>query len=181
MPLTVKKSFIFWIGLILIVAGGFYIATSPPRTPLATYTNDEFDFIFGYPNRYTPEVKEVGTGERRHTAIILAEPMVEGQLEGSPAVTIDIYQNDLDKLDVVDWIKNTSASNYKLGNGNIDIVEHDQFPMYGYSWDGLYRGATFAFSYGTNIYAFSATYIEQSDQTLKALATILATLQFREP
>lgn len=133
------------------------------------YENSDFGFRFEYPNRYKVEEKHLGNGERKHTSIVLLPkdfvPPEGG--EGPTTISVDIYQNNLDKQSIEAWIKGTAFSNYKLSDGKLTSLTIDGKEALTYTWDGLYRGQTIVFSHNDNIVALSVTYLSPEDQILK--------------
>ena len=165
-------------------AVAFYIfalkpwSTSPP-TP--EYSNSEYGISFKHSAAYAVEEKEVGNGERRHYAITLidknwlANPPEAG--EGPPAISIDIHQNNLDKLSVENWVRSMSFSNFKLSpDGKISTVSVAGTQASYYHWDGLYQGESYALAHRENIVVFSTTYNAESDQIRKDFAQVLSSL-----
>jgi hypothetical protein len=104
-----------------------------------------------------------GSEMRKHHVITLMRkedlPLPE-RGEGPPAITIDIYQNNLDKQTTEGWIRNSRESNFKLGEGRLASTTISGFPALSYRWSGLYEGSTIVLAEPNLIYAFTVTYLE---------------------
>jgi hypothetical protein len=98
--------------------------------------------------------------------------------EGPVAITIDIYDNSVDKLSVMDWMKNTNQSNFKLGPGTYDTERVGGEIAYTYTWSGLYEGRTTVLAHGTDIVAISVTYMDPNDDILIAYDDVVSSIHF---
>lgn len=178
--------------VIIAIAGIFYFSQkkSPTETAdtIKTYTNASYGVTFSYPADYFLTEREVGNGERYHYVIMLVEDtefnrdLIAGKIlgtEGPIAITLDIYQNNLDLLSAEAWMKNNSESNFKLGNGSYDVGSAGGLQVVSYLWDGLYRGKTVAIANDSNVYAFTATYNADSDMTIKDLDALLGSVKIK--
>ncbi len=139
---------------------------------LVVYESSQFGFSFKYPEIYFLEEKDLGNGERYHKAIILTENTEENRLvregkspgrEGPTAITIDIYQNNLDNISIESWLINNNNSNFKLSNGTFEEVAVDGKLAVKYSWSGLYEADTVALTHKENIISITVTYISKDD------------------
>jgi hypothetical protein len=151
------------------------------ESKLLTYTNDKFGFTFDYPDTYTVEERNLDTGNRYHTSIVLISkgfvPPDGG--EGPTTINLDIYQNNLDNLSIERWIKETSASNYKLSSdGKLTSLTVDGEDALTYNWDGLYSGQTIVFEHDNNIYALSVTHMTPTDQILSDFEIVYDSFRF---
>lgn len=131
---------------------------------LKRYSNAAYGLSFSYPETYVlSEIDAPGSGMRvRHSITLLRKedlPLPEGG-EGPPAITIEAFQNDLDKQTTEGWIKNTSASSYKLSEGTLAATTVNGLPALSYRWSGLYEGTTIALAMPNWIYVFTVTYLE---------------------
>jgi hypothetical protein len=109
-----------------ILAGGFFIFQNKgnlipkdENSAFQKYSNSEYGLSFTYPSNYLLEENDaLGSGMRKHHIINLINkkdlPPPEGG-EGAPSIIIGIYQNNLDKQTTEQWIRNSSDSNFKLG------------------------------------------------------------------
>ena len=177
--------------VIIAIAGIFYFSSKKGPDEMkntATYTNTSYGVSFEYPAHYFLTEREVGNGERHHYLVMLVEDtefnrdLIAGKIlgtEGPIAITLDIYQNNLDKLTAEMWMKNTSESNFKLGNGSYDVGIAGGLQVVSYLWDGLYRGKTVAIANDNNVYAFTATYNADSDMTIRDLDQLLGTVKIK--
>lgn len=141
---------------------------------------DEFGFSFTFPDTYIYSQKDIDIVHRIHKVFILTPsnfiPPKDG--EGSAAITIDVYQNNLDKQSIESWIKGNSLSNYKLGDGVLTSTLVDGKEALAYDWDGLYRGHTVVFEHNQNIIAVSVTYLEVTDQIRADYDAVLKSFKF---
>lgn len=129
-----------------------------------SYASSVYGLSFTYPDTYVlSETDAPGSAQRHHHAIVLipkgALPLPEAG-EGPPSITIDIYQNNLDKQTTEGWIRNTSASNFKLGEGILTETTISGLPALSYRWSGLYEGTTIALARMNWVYVFTVTYLE---------------------
>lgn len=184
---------IILIVLALVVVGAvayvlFAKKVHSPTEPLTNgvttgqrYTNMQHDFRFAYPEGYSLTEHSEAGGERDFYAITLvrtedAVPPEGG--EGPTAITINVYQNNLDALSVIDWITNTNDSNFKLGNGQYTQTVVAGQPAYTYTWSGLYEGKTTAFAHGDDIIAVSVTWMTPEDDILDEYERVLDSFEF---
>lgn len=135
---------------------------SPAGSPL--YSSTRYGLSFAYPNIYVlSEVDAPGSGMREHHVITLTNKEdlpLPADGEGPPSITVDIYQNNLDKLGTEGWIRNSSASNFKLSEGRLASTTIGGLPALSYRWSGLYNGTTIATAQPNWIYVFTVTYLE---------------------
>jgi hypothetical protein len=100
--------------------------------------------------------------------------------EGPTAITIDVYQNNLDKQDAESFIKGSSDSNYKLGNGVLATTTRGSVVGTEYSWSGLYEGRSFVIAKPDYIYMFSVTRLDSTDRILQDFDNLLRTVTIKE-
>jgi hypothetical protein len=171
---------------------------SPSTSGVAskTYTNAAYGISFAYPQDYFVIEKDLPTGQagvgnaqRKHFNIMVLEDnqtnrdLRDGKLqntEAPPGITLDIYQNNLDKLPVLTWIKNNSNSNYKLSNEVITSSTVGGKEALGYTWDGLYRGDNVVFAHADNIVAITVTYNSSDERNKKEVVSLLASMQLSQ-
>lgn len=173
---------------IAVLSFGVYMYLSPQGegtvdSGLITYTSDAHGLTFSYPNTYYLEEREVGNGERTHYAIVLTEDTEENKAvregrapgrEGPVAVTVDIYQNNLDRLDAETWIRSTNDSNFKMSpDGELTPYSVSGLPGYIYRWSGLYEAVAVAVSNDRFVYAFTSTYITPQDPIRDVFDTVV--------
>jgi hypothetical protein len=147
---------------------------------LKQYSNVAYGISFTYPGGHILTEAERGNGERGHYSIVLVkkEDVVTPENgEGPTAVTVDIYQNTIDKLSLLNWLKNTNASNFKLSDNTFASTTVAGAPAVTYRWSGLYEGETTAFLHEGNIIAVTVTYMNSEDRNIQAYGQILSSLK----
>lgn len=176
-----------WVGVIVIivvVALGYFLmggdkqANNHPETD--TYTSANLTFT--YPTTYNLTEREIGNAERLHKQLTLINKSEElrEMSEGPTAITIDIYQNNLDKLAVEEWVNGSSDSNFKLSpDGKLESLSFAGFKALTYQWDGLYRGETVAVATPDYIYAFAVTTITPDDDIRRDFYQLLETVKLK--
>jgi hypothetical protein len=143
---------------------------------LQQYSSVEYGITFSYPESYAlSEIDTPGSGMRKHHVITLMRkadlpPPVNG--EGPPAITIEMYQNDLEKQTTEEWIRNTSASNFKLGEGKLTEIMVAGLPALSYRWSGLYEGTTIALAQQKWVYVLTVTYLEMGADIIQDFVAI---------
>lgn len=186
------KNTLIWLIIIVVLGGGAWLlitASAPSAPPVQeevaqtkTYSNSDYGISFEYPAQYVLSEGEQGNGERARYAIVLVEPQ-DAQIpengEGPTAITIDIYQNDLDDLTLLEWMTGTSFSNYKLGPMEHASTTVDGVEAVRYTWDGLYAGETTAFLHGGNVVAVSVTYFAPTDAKVAAYRALLDSIELQ--
>ena len=154
---------------------------------MKTYSGGLVGLTFRYPAHYFLEEKTIGNAERWHYAVVLTEDTEENKQvregnapgrEGPTAITIDSFQNDIDRMSLLDWVRGTSFSNFKLSDGTYRSESISGTSAVRYDWDGLYRGDSIALSQGDAIYLIQVTYLTPDDQIRKDFSEILKTLEF---
>lgn len=195
------KNISIWIAIAVMAVLGWYIVQKNAYERLYTpdgqfkrYQSEEFGFEFYYPKNYFLEEREVGDGHRTHYLIMLTEDTEENRLvrEGNPpaggagregpiAITIDIYQNNLDQLTLEQWLKETNNSNFKLSpDGKYSYITVAGRKAVLYRWSGLYEADNVAFVKGDNVYSIAVTYIAKEDLIRNDFALLLGSIQFKE-
>lgn len=151
---------------------------------LQQYSSAEYGIAFSYPESYVLEERDApGSGMRKHHVITLMRkadlpPPVNG--EGPPAITIEMYQNDLDKQTTEGWIRNTSASNWKLGEGRLATTTVSGLPALSYRWSGLYEGTSIALAQQKWVYVLSVTYLDMGADIIQDFVAIRDSIQIVE-
>lgn len=184
---------IIWTVFVLVIGVGVYFAASFLRTnnpavvgtPIekVTYHNSVYGISFSYPKGYVLSEGERGNAERAHYAIVLiaetdAAPPVNG--EGPTAITIDIYQNNLDKQSLLGWLKGTAVSNFKLGDGTYVTTTVQGKEAVAYRWSGLYEGETTAFLHKENVIAASVTWLTPEDKIVANYRELISSVRLSE-
>ena len=170
--------------LIILGVGVYVFMSAPwerPATPPSTYANSIYGISFSYPDTYALQEREVGNGERYHYVITLIDKGALANIpqdgEGPPAISIDIYQNDIEKQKIEKWIRGNGFSNFKLSpDGAISTTTVAALEAYAYTWDGLYRGESVVFAHRENIIMVSVTYLSPDDAIRSDFSNILASL-----
>ncbi|MEK7510998.1 MAG: hypothetical protein AAB582_02085 [Patescibacteria group bacterium] len=181
------------LALVVVGAGAYVFSTKKALSPSApmipvmqnetakTYTSEEYGFSFEYPEGYVVTEREVGDAHRGHYQIMLVEEAnatpPEGG-EGPIAVTIDVYQNDIDKQPAMHWITTTNIANIKLGDGQLKESTVGGEIAYMNTWSGLYEGKTTTFAHGDDIIAVSTTWMTPDDSTLDVGEQVLTSFRF---
>lgn len=180
-----KTTLYILIGLV-IAGGAFYyfwpteeVVPNEEEMPVATmktYTNPKYGLSFSYPENYQlTEHDAEGSAQREHHVIVLMRtedlPLPEAG-EGPPSITIEMFQNNLDSQTTEGWIRGSSASNFKLGEGRLSEISLDGKPALSYRWSGLYEGTTVAIAQPRWIYAFSVTYLEPGADIVQDFVTV---------
>lgn len=144
------------------------------------YSVDEFKFSFAYPNTYHLEEYDLGNGERQHVSVAITDndATIAPDSEGPTAITVDVYQNDLDKLTSEQWITTTGDSNWKLATSPLERVEVGGKEALSYRWSGLYEAETTVFEHADNIIAVTVTFIAPEDAIRSDYARVLSTFEF---
>ncbi len=147
-----------------------------PSSDLVQYTNAAFGLSFSYPASYVLKEMDAPGSALRLNHVITLTPQKDLPLpvngEGPPSIVIDIYQNDLDHQTTDGWIRNSSASNFKLGDGNLTSTTLGGSPALSYRWSGLYEGTTIVTAQAKWIYAFTVTYLAIGDSIVQDFVTI---------
>lgn len=188
------------VPILLLVALGLFAAVSflkqpslqsgvnPPQSSASStvvehYDNAAYGIAFDYPTGYVLDAKERGDGHRGHYGIVLireedSAPRVDS--EGPTAISIDLYQNDLDGQTLVGWLKGSSFSNFKLSDGTYASTTVGGKEAVTYHWSGLYEGETTAFLHGKSVVAVSVTFITPEDVNIDTYKKLLASLKLSE-
>lgn len=150
-----------------------------------TYTSEKYGISFSYPDDYVlSEQTMPGGGEREHHSITIIHKNnlpVPTDGEGPPAITIDIYQNNLDKLSTESWIRNTPASNFKLSSEQrLSSLTIAGKPALSYRWSGLYEGTTIVLADDMWIYALSVTYLSPGDDIIQDFVSLRESIRMSQ-
>ena len=93
-------------------------------------------------------------------------------------ISIDIYQNDLDRQTLYGWLTGSSASNFKLSpDGTYTTASVDGREAIAYRWSGLYEADNTAFLHKDNIVSIAATYITPDDDSLRVYRGLLNSME----
>lgn len=181
------KKIIYTIVTALLIAIGFFIYSDGKKAEQSIpqslrYENIDFGISFSYPKGYILSEREVGNGERAQYAITLireedAVPPEGG--EGPTSINFDIFQNNLDKQSILNWMNGNAYSNFKLSDGTYSQTTVDGTGALRYSWDGLYPGRTIAFIHKDSIIAVSGTYLSPQDKIYTDFESVINSLDLR--
>ncbi|HYF10506.1 MAG TPA: hypothetical protein VD967_02790 [Candidatus Paceibacterota bacterium] len=159
-----------------------------PAQPQGTkhYEAPEAGLSFDYPARYMVWEDEVGTAQRGHYRIDLVEDTQENRnlraglspgREGPISISFDVFQNDLDKTEILDWVKGNANSNFKLGDGTYEETTLAGVPAIFYRHSGLYEANAFVFAHKDNIIKATVTYFSPEDPIIEDFSSVLSTLE----
>ncbi len=168
-----------------------YTAEVPPdqvgvqaTSTLQQYVSAEYGISFSYPESYVLSEQDApGNAMRRHHVITLmrkADLPLPTNGEGPPAISIEMYQNDLDKQTTEGWIRNTSASNFKLGEGRLAEITVAGLPALSYRWSGLYEGTSIVHAGPRWVYVLSVTYLEMGADIVQDFVAIRDSVRITE-
>jgi len=183
---------VVWIFILLVLAVGGYLyfadtAVAPTGEPnieemMQQYQNTTYGISLAYPNTYALQEREVGNGERAHYSITLIDKVALANApqngEGPPAITIDIFQNDIDQLLINEWVQGSSFSNFKLSpDGVLASTTLAGAPALTYTWDGLYRGKSFVAAHKGNIVMVSGQFLAAEDEIVSDFNAVVSSLK----
>lgn len=158
-------------------APGEETATS---TGLVATSSPDIGLSFSHPPSYKVTVRDVDLTRRIHRQIELTEGEAVQNGEGPTAITVDVYQNDLDGETARGFITGHSDSNYKLGDGVIATTTYGSLEGLEYTWSGLYEGRSFVVARPDWIYMFSVTRLEPTDKILGDFEALLRTVRIAQ-
>ena len=173
--------------IVLLVWGGFKIYEGEDAArAIKTYSSDKISFQ--YPAHYYLEEKVINSAQRERVQIILTEDSEENRLvregktpprEGPVAITIDIFQNNLDQQTLMQFVTGANDSNYKLGAGKVSTTTIGTQTGLEYFWSGLYEGRSFVTSDSENIYHFAVTFMNYDAPIIDDFETVLGTVELK--
>ena len=187
-----KNITIVILGVAIVIAiifwpkGDTSVVLAP--TTYSTYADQALGISFTYSNGYFLEERDIDTTRRLHRQIILMEDnewnrkLARGEIkdtEGPPAITVDIFQNDLDRQSAREFITGSNNSNYKLGPGTISTSTKGDTVGLEYPWSGLYEGRSFVVANEDYVYMFSVSYLSPEDQIIDDFEALLKTVTIR--
>ena len=175
-----------------LLVGGFFVVkdrivsqgSDQNSTEELFYSNAAYNISFSYPSAYILSEMEVpGNEERAHYAITLMRkedmPLPEAG-EGPPSITINVYQNNSDVQTAEEWIRNSSESNVRLGEGVLTSTTISGLPALSYRWSGLYEGTTIVRAQPDFVYAFTVTYLEMGAPIVQDFVAIRDSVRISE-
>ncbi len=144
------------------------------------YFSDRFNLSFSYPVWYKLSDRDISSGSRvRHSIVMTPDLVPEVQNgEGPTAITVDIFQNDLDEFTAERFATTTSDSNWKLGDGRLIPATVDGKEGVSYTWSGLYEGKSVVIARPDYVYMFSVTWLTPEDEILGLFDDLLRSVSF---
>lgn len=183
------------IAVAIVAAGALFstlrtdeVETSTQQDTLKEYVRMRDGISFSYPNTYYLEEKTINEAQRYHYEIILTEDNETnaqirsgeiGPTEGPVAVTVSIFQNNLDKQSLVGFVTGTNNSNYKLATGPYASTTVAGTEALSYAWDGLYNGKSVVFAHRDNIIMLSVTHNGPQDPILDVFGTVVESIKLQ--
>ena len=146
-----------------------------------TYASSTYGIRFTYPDTYVLSERDEGNAaERTHHVIVLTDrsalSLTPENGEGPPTITIAVFGNAHERLTPESWIKNVSASNFKLSPDNtLATTTIASSTAYTYTWDGLYRGESAVLTHGSDIIMLSVTSLDSADRIRDDFIDMLST------
>ncbi len=178
--------------VVIILVGGFFLlrntnSTQVPQENIShegRYSNATYDISFTYPDSYTITEADASENEmrKRHAITLIRKtdlPVPQGG-EGPTSITIEMYQNNLDKQTTEQWILNSKESNFKLSNGVMATTTIDGLPARSYRWSGLYEGTTIVSAQSNWVYVFSVTYLEMGSDIVQDFVKIKESIRITQ-
>jgi hypothetical protein len=185
------------LALILIGAGVVYVFSDEEAgngTPTPNVTTEELDYssaayglAFSYPAKYFVTEYDSGTPQRSRHSIVLLEDtpftrdLVAGKVPGTeapPGITVDIFDNALDRTALRAWVEGNANSNFKLSiDGKLASTSIHGKEALSYTWDGLYRGDSVVVAHKSNIIMFSVTYHSPDDEVRDDFENVLSSVE----
>ncbi|MEN9552072.1 MAG: hypothetical protein RI935_449 [Candidatus Parcubacteria bacterium] len=96
--------------------------------------------------------------------------------EAPPTITLHVYQKTSTE-DTDTFLRKASPYIFSKGAGRPIVLNNKE--ALSYTWDGLYKGDSVAFTRGDTVYLFSVTYITTNDPIVKAYENIVNQLEFQ--
>ena len=149
----------------------------PPNDTWSTYASEDLGVIFQYPDTYTVEERDLGSGQRERRSIVLTAkenlpPPQNG--EGPPTITIEGFQNNLDNYSADTLIQSTNFTNFKLSpDSAITPTSIAGEQALEFRWSGLYEGKSIVVARPDWAYVFSVTFLTPEDAIIGDFEKIL--------
>lgn len=123
---------------------------------MQTYINSLHGFSFTYPSTYKLSIRD----ENTYFEVVLVDKDESEQLrsEGPTSINIHVYTD----ITLENWLKK-NESNFNLATDSGSAIIFQGMRALQYSWDGLYRGKTIAFSRGGDVFALTGIYLDKGD------------------
>lgn len=195
MKLLVAILVVLALGFGIYYAAGLYTpAPEMPQQVIDTeapeYNSAYLGVSFVYPRNYFVLENDLSTGEREQHSISLIEDtptnraLVSGELqgtEGPTAITVEIFQNDLDSYTSETFIEETNFTNYKLSpTGDWALMNVGGDIGTSFQWSGLYEGRSVVVARPDWVYVFSVTWLTPQDAILSDFESVLSRVSFDE-
>lgn len=191
-----KKIFLAILALLVLAFVAYSVSkgvsapavSNEPAGTMKTYSSERYGVTFSYPDTYYLEERLVNSGQRERFQIILTEDTEWNRklrvgdvpaTEGPTAITIDVFQNNLDSQSEHAFVTSSSDSNYKLGDGRFSTSTRGALTGLEYTWSGLYEGRSFVVSRPNYLYMFSVTRLDPTDKILRDFNDIIETAKIR--
>lgn len=165
---------------ILIAVGYLFLREAPAVTGMTSYENPAYGIAFTYPDTYVLSEAERGGGVRGHyviTLIAASEGLPPENGEGPTAITIELYQNNLDQNTLIEWVSGTNAANFKLSDGTFKERTISGERALQNDWSGLYEGKTTMFLHEQSAVAVTVTYLTPEDAILDDYERVLSSIE----
>lgn len=178
--------------LIIIAAaaiiGGSFLFFYPLEKKIGppVYSSLEYGLSFSRPPNYV-FFENTSVGERLQHAIVFVEDTPENReflsnpgsaTEGPPTITINIFQNNIDKYTLQSFVEGTDLSNFKLSDGKKTEIIVGGKPAWRYRATGLYENDNVVVVRPEYVYMFTVFFNSPDDQIRKDFDTILKTVGF---
>lgn len=180
-----NKTLITIIGLVVFVGGAFLYLYPVKEQRDTLYTSSRYGISFQYPQNYFVALEQTLDGEREQHAVVLAEDTTtirelfsnpQSATEGSPTITVTIFQNNLDNYTLQSFVEGTNFSNFKLSDGNKTEVTVGGKSAWRYHATGLYENENVVIVQPDYVYMFTVFFNSPDDQILKDFDAILNTI-----
>lgn len=183
-----KKIFIITAVVAMISGVVLFFYLLERQVGVATYSSSEYGLSFSHPPNYAV-LENTLTGERLQHSIVLVEDMPENRefffdpdpnkvTEGPPTITVTVFQNNLDKYTLQDFVEGTNFSNFKLSDGNKTEIIIGSRPAWRYRATGLYENDNVVVVRSEYVYMFTVFFNSPDDQIHKDFESILKTVGF---
>lgn len=192
------KSLLAALAFLVIILVGISFIPQPdlpdmPQQPneqqepaLIPFASPLFGIAFSYPEGYFTTVTD-HEGERLQSTITIFEDtpftraLVNGEVPGTeapPAISVAMFQNDLDNYTAESFVRDNSASNFKLSDGVLTPVSVGGVEGFAYRATGLYESENVVVATPDFVYMFSVGFLTPEDRMLADFETMLANVSF---
>lgn len=192
------KSLLAALALLVVILIGISLIPQPdlpelPQQPigqeepaLVPYASPSFGIAFSYPEGYFTTVTD-HEGERRQSTITVFEDtpftraLVNGEAPGTeapPAISVAIFQNDLDSYTAESFIRDTSYSNFKLSDGTLTPVSVGGVEGFAYRSTGLYESEHIVVARPDFVYMFTVGFHSREDRIIADFRTLIESVEF---